>query len=182
MSWEKMFLGLKQKLFQRGTGWEQWEQALWEGTGPPEHTFSGDRMPAQPTVPFVSQSSGPALCVKRCGLEGGGGEIIVEAIKRLSRRCSGEKWEEAQMKFRFRMLKNDYFIQISWMGISFRALLPPEPQPCSKSTQRFIKKPILHYKRPRVHNYGFLSPLHNKTGRLSSSFYSDFREAFLFYF
>lgn len=72
MSWEKMFLGLKQKLFQRGTGWEQWEQALWEGTGPPEHTFSGDRMPAQPTVPFVSQSSGPALCVKRCGLEGGG--------------------------------------------------------------------------------------------------------------
>lgn len=71
MSWEKMFLDLKQKLFQRGTGWEHWEQGLWEGTGHPKHTFSGDRMPAQTTVPFVSQSSGPALCLKCCGLEGG---------------------------------------------------------------------------------------------------------------
>jgi len=29
---------------------------------------------------------------------------------------------------------------------------------------------------------GFFSPLHSKIGRLSSSFYSDFRKAFLFYF
>lgn len=115
-------------------------------------------MPTQPKIPFVSQSKESVFLVKWCSLEGGGGKIM-EAIKRLSKRCGGEKWEEAQMKFRFRMLKNDYFIQISWMVISSRVLLPPEPQPCSKSTQHFIKKPILRHKRPRVHNYGFLFPL-----------------------
>lgn len=114
-------------------------------------------MPAQPKkCPLLARVKSLSFSLNAAG---GEGKIISKAIKRLSKRCSWEKWEEAQMKCRFRMLKNDYFIQISWMVSSFRLLLPPEPQPCSKSTQHFIKKPILCFKRPRVHNYGFLFPL-----------------------
>lgn len=113
------------------------------------------KMPAQPKMLARVKN----LSVLLNAVVGERKKKYLQAIKRLTKRCGAEKWEKTQMKFRFIMLKNYYFIQISWMVISFSVLLPPEPQPCSKSTQHFIKKPILCYKRPRVHNYGFLFPL-----------------------
>lgn len=121
-----------------------------------KHTWNGDKCQHSLKCPLLARVKSLSFMLNAAA---GEGKKILKAIKRLSKRCGGEKWEEAQMKFRFRMLKNDYFIQISWMIISFSVLLPPEPQPCSKSTQHFIRKPILCHKRPRVHNYGFLFPL-----------------------
>lgn len=137
-------------------------------------------MPAQPEkCPLLARVKSLPFLLNAAG---GEGKIIFKAIKRLSKRCSWEKWEEAQMKCRFRMLKIYYFIQISWMVRSFRLVLPPEPQPALNQLSISSRSLFFALRDQECTIMGFFSPLHNKIGRLSSSFYSDFRKAFLFYF
>lgn len=72
-----------------------------------KHKCNGDKCQHSLKCPLLARVKEFVFLVKCCGR---GGKKNSQSYKKTLQKM---QWEEAQMKFRFRMLKNDYFIQIS---------------------------------------------------------------------